>query len=536
MPNSPTVPLPEPLKQKIKDALVALSLANLCFTIAWLGLLYDNDQGFFRSYPVLLPSLLALATNIFGLALLVWLVLQALRRFPNRGFHLAVHLLFFGLLFQLLNYWRVELLHISGSVTQLLKEPAGMFVVVILLIFVVWQHRLLARSAAVVVACLSPLAIYTLVKIALLCLGLVTVVRPGWRDAGQPPLRPVPAGQPRVVWIIFDELDYRLVFEQPPVGFAFSELNRLRAESLSATRANAPANKTAISMPSLMAGRRLTAGVVTSASDMSLTMFKPDNTYELETNDWSRLPNVFSDAQQLGVNTAVVGWYLPYSRLLSTNLNDCTWYPMPSYQPGRAKTYGAALIRELACLTGSWHIHQGYLDLARESIDKSVSLVTNAGYGLILLHLFPPHWPGIYDAARDRFTPWTLPQSTGYFNNVVLADHYLARIRRAMESSGEWDKTWIILSADHSWRFTDSYDQQHDFRVPFLVKPPGTNAPVAYAPEFNTVITRDLIRAILRGQISNPTNTAGWLDTHARPYPTAPGRLVTADGSLLIEK
>jgi hypothetical protein len=39
-----TVPLPRPLKTKIEDGLVALSLANLCFIKVGFDLLSDHDR------------------------------------------------------------------------------------------------------------------------------------------------------------------------------------------------------------------------------------------------------------------------------------------------------------------------------------------------------------------------------------------------------------------------------------------------------------------------------------------------------------
>jgi len=98
-----------------------------------------------------------------------------------------------------------------------------------------------------------------------------------------------------------------------------------------------------------------------------------------------------------------------------------------------------------------------------------------------------------------------IPQKgpTGYFNNVVLADHIMGELRRAMESSGQWDRTWVFVSADHSWRLSASYDGKRDFRVPFIVKPPGPNASMIDAQEFNTAVTAHVINAIIDRQITN---------------------------------
>jgi arylsulfatase A-like enzyme len=92
-------------------------------------------------------------------------------------------------------------------------------------------------------------------------------------------------------------------------------------------------------------------------------------------------------------------------------------------------------------------------------------------------------------------------------------------MRHAMETSGQWDKTWLIISADHSLAASASFSS-HDPRVPFIVKPPGANEPSIYSPIINTILTHDLILAILRGEITSQPGLVTWLDKHGKPLPT----------------
>jgi hypothetical protein len=218
----------------------------------------------------------------------------------------------------------------------------------------------------------------------------------------------------------------------------------------------------------------------------------------------------------MGVNTAAVGWYLPYAKLFGKDLNYCFWRPFPVYEPSRASTFGAAMWRQIQCLTGPLHARQDTVAMYQQCLAESTALITNTAYGLTLLHMFPPHFPGIYLRDKDQFTARKMDTATGYFNNLALADRTLGKFRQALVASGEWDTTWFIVSADHSWRYSREYDGQHDFRVPFLVNPPGPNEPAVYSQPFNTVATRYLIEAILRGEITNRTQAvADWLQIHA---------------------
>ena len=421
-----------------------------------------------------------------------------------------IHLVFLFLLLMVADRVRAAF-HPKYNLELLVRQPVGALVAVVIGALVLWKHRQVAKIGALIVAILSPMAVFNLGRIVLLCFGIMHLRQAG-EDPVLPPLGPVHENQPRVVWIIFDELDYRLVFETPPAGFSFPEFDHLHNGSLFAIQAYPPTDSTILSMPSLIVGRQIRVTTLTNSSELALTFADTG-----ETAGWSQLPSVFSTARQLGINTALVGWYIPYARVLHRDLNYCSWYPYPAFEPARATTFGEAMKRQIQSLSGPLHIRQSFVDMYYQSMNDSLSLVTNSDYGLVLLHLYPPHPPGLYLPDQDRFSLVSQPRVRAYFNSLVLTDRSFGEIRRAMEASGQWDKTWLILSADHSWRSSLMYDGRRDFRVPFLVKSPGTNAPMTYDREFNTTLTHDLILAILQGGVTNQANVAAWLDANGKP-------------------
>lgn len=87
-------------------------------------------------------------------------------------------------------------------------------------------------------------------------------------------------------------------------------------------------------------------------------------------------------------------------------------------------------------------------------------------------------------------------------------------MRKAMVETGQWDKTWFILSADHSWLQSTLYYNQRDLRVPFLVKAPAQSKTFTYSAQINTVLTRNLILAILTDELHNEQDAATWIDEH----------------------
>ena len=118
--------MPPPLKRKIKDGIVAVSLANLCFANAWFTILYDTDKGYFNKLPIRTSSTLALLINIFWLSAVVWLGLRVWRRFQNRLLHLALHLAFLGLLLIPVDFVRIQIFHILDyQVIMFFHQPDG---------------------------------------------------------------------------------------------------------------------------------------------------------------------------------------------------------------------------------------------------------------------------------------------------------------------------------------------------------------------------------------------------------------------------
>lgn len=506
------IPISPALKQGIKDAIVAVTMGVWILVRPWSHLLIDQDRYFFKD-PVTSVELGAMLLNMAWVSLAVWLGIKAWRRAQSKILLLVLDLVFVGLLIFPADYIRVQVFTMHfGGVGGFFKNPLTLGVLIVAAVLVLWKHRQAARGAALLAGLTLPVAGWTALKIMLVCLGVMHL-RQCTSVPEAPGILPARAGQPRVLWIIFDETDFRLAYEKRPGWVKLPAFDQLRRESLFASHAYSPGSSTIISMPALIIGHQL-AAVEHSGCDMALTRL--DNGL---TSNWSEMPNVFSSARGLGFNTALVGWYHPYSRVLGGSLNYCSWYPMPGFEMARAANFRDAIKEQLASLSGHYDVRRMFINACQKSFADGLSIVTNDEYGLILLHMPPPHLPGIYLAADGKFTAKGVEGPAGYFNNLMLADHELGAFRRAMESRGEWEKTWIIVSSDHWWRKSETYDNISDHRVPFIVRAPGPGHPSTYSHQFNTVLTHDLILAILRGQVTNQAGVAALLDTGAPDLP-----------------
>ena len=371
--------------------------------------------------------------------------------------------------------------------------------------------------------------------------------------------------RPRVIWIIFDEMDYHLAFEGRPSRLQMPEFDRLRRESLFGERVSAPARYTLLSMPSFITGRKVV--------DVKVKMSDLDLRFE-NSHDWvsfAAAPNLFRNARKAGFNTAIAGWLHPYCRVLGDDLSECSSASSPpdeavidkkisiwpmwkraiftvlwdaSYlplhtakdlvtpQPGiiqnasRAPSNASTAVE---LLLRTRQILQTMGRLRREEQIRSVNLITTEAVrmlrdpdlNLVMIHFPAPHPEGIWDSEGRRFSAIG---PSDYIDNLALADYLLSAVRRALEATGNWDSTSILISADHpfrvdEWNAAPSWNPEMESLtrgkslkyVPFLLKLPGHQPPAAISRPFNNVVSSALILRILRGQILEPKQVIKFL-------------------------
>ena len=503
-----------PVRDMIKDALVALSLANLCFGNAWYYLLVldETTHGYYSKYAISASHLIALVANIALFALLLWYGALLVRRSSDRRVHFVGDIALCATLLVSLDFVRLHLFYHAYMVWvwPVLRHGWIAFIVAAAMLAIVSRwHRLAARLAKMIIVFCLPLAVFTLAKAGLMFLSVEWAPRAEAVPSASPLFKPVPPR--RVVWIIFDEMDQRVAFRQRPPGLQLPELDRLRRESFVANNAYPPNSGTQLSMPALITGQMVVDARISSRDDLMLSLANGQQI------GWSQMPNVFSRARELGFNTALVGWHHPYSRILGPALNDCDWYPNPTYSKTRAPTLSGSMRLQIRAIFPK--IRSNFVELYRSSLEKSRPLATDPRYGLVLLHLFPPHAPTIYRRDTGQLILYGTRQATGYLDNLALADRTLGELRRAMESAGVWTNTWVLISADHWWREARLLDEKMDHRIPFILKPAGASAGQVYPSPFCTIITHDLLLAILRGDIRDVQELPSWMDQHKTAPP-----------------
>jgi arylsulfatase A-like enzyme len=146
--------------------------------------------------------------------------------------------------------------------------------------------------------------------------------------------------------------------------------------------------------------------------------------------------------------------------------------------------------------------------------EEARRLVTDKRLGLVFAHLPGPHAPFVYDNKKRTLTRKN-DLVRGYIDELALTNQTIANLRKALEESGEWDNTVLLITSDHPFRNSDSLDGKSDPRVPFLLKMKGQRDGMSISTPFNTVVCGDLALAILSGQVFSSGEATDWLQRHA---------------------
>jgi hypothetical protein len=519
---------------------ICAAFATCCFLNTWVELAQGDMAHYARFHPglVTMPAVLVLEAAISGLLFAAWEMQRRWKPIP----YAAANLLFlFASIFP------------AGivSVAVMRASPFNLGAIVRLPFYWVLTFAVTLPVAAYCV--LRPVRAGGLMRrvflysIPVLCVVVfqacsVTLFRFSRQDFADGPaaarLGPSSPGK-RVVWIVFDELSEAIVFDRRPASLTLPNFDKLRARGFRALAASSPNNVTENSMPSLILGLRVEK--TEPVHPGSLLLSAPGRSERFE---WRSTPNVFDRARELGFNTALAGWALPYGRLINGSLTECTWtadwllsgVEEPSAPQSLVRSMIGRLRNQAASFPLIGHIPgmnpsgpQRAAKIARfQMLMKSASAyAADPSLGLVLLHLPAPHPPGIYDRAQGRFSD---ADGRSYLDNTALADRALGELTQAIERAGLARETTLIVSGDHGWR-TGGWSHAPNWTkeeqrasenvetmgVPFLVRFPGQDQEFSYATPFNTMLTADMILAILRGELHSPQQFADWISGRAKP-------------------
>jgi hypothetical protein len=501
-----------------RDALIALSLTNLCYLRVWTELLtYQRYDTYLMKAPPGRAAMLAAMTNVVGIAAVLWMAIAWARRSSSRRIWASAEWAFLLSLALPLNALRAVLTRFSDLFKSTLFEVLGtggvMALAAILVAggcaLILLFRTKLAKAAATVLAAMSPFCAVTFGQ----AIWKIKQYNPTeFANRSPEPLVPVVKDQ-HVVWFVCDEWDYRLTFVDRNASLLLPEIDRLRGETLFAENALPPGTETPVSIPSYFIGRPVEH--IGYQNPRHAEIYYHDEKTSVQ---WSEQPSIFASAHNLGFNTAAVEWFHPTCRVLP-GMAYCDWWPLALQSNSMGETFAELLPNQTRSLFettllspfGPSLSQEAHVRTYRAIMEASLRAVNNKNYNLTFIHLPVPHAPHGYNSHTKKFDLANAP-IRGYTDSLALLDVTLGELRRSMERARTWDASAILITSDHPYREAQLLDGRSDPRIPWLLKLPHQQQGCVYPRKFNTVLTQEFLLAILKGEFGDGIGAKLWLD------------------------
>lgn len=508
-----------------KDAVFAVSLATLLFLGSWEQIERMPALAFYTKELAPDGDLLsALLLNVLLMATGIYVIVRTIRRIADPWVRLMGETALWLILYIPL---REVVVWVEPPEAHW-QRTLGLLILVIAAATATSLLRWPIKVATALVLVLSPL-------LPLLFVHALLKQRPAreaWFDRPLARLNPSPPRR-RMVLVIFDSWDRYLTFEARPDSIQLPETDRFRRTAIDIERTTSPAIWTRLSLPSLLTGHSVSAVEPKGPDQLALTLESG------EKEIFGQGMNVFRRVRELGGNTALTGWYLPYCRILAQDLCDCLWepYSRPDWHfadnPPRRLPIAMAQWRTLLfALPLAKNLEQHAIEedahlwmhaIAQHLLSRALRVVGDPRLNLVVLHLPMPHEPGIFDRHTKQFST---SESSDYIDNLVLVDQVIGQLRVAMERQGTWDSSAVLLTSDHPLRAYLSKENDEVWRatghkmhpyVPFLLKMPGQTNGIEWTGPLASIASQDLILSFLRGELREPQDAVAWLKEHREP-------------------
>ena len=311
-----------------------------------------------------------------------------------------------------------------------------------------------------------------------------------------------PVDLQRLVWVTFDELDQRILFDKRPAGYEFPGLDSFRKQSIYASRVVPPGGKTITAMPTYWIGQRVVQSRKRSCSRLDVQVEGSEAFVSVSDFD-----HIFREAFASGASIGIAGYFHPYCRLFGDFADGCQSFFVSGHHERASTNLAASMKSSARTLLPEWLRARAVRSF--ESIRSAgLEMAINPLRDFVVVHVNMPHWPYVYDPSSDEFKIWA--SGLSYADNVVCADKMLSEIERESRKAGLWDKTAVVVMADHGWKpMPGSYSEPG--AIPLMIKMPNQRDEIQLDGELDSVLTKKLLLAILQRELRTPQDVASWL-------------------------
>lgn len=503
-------------------------LGDILFSFSWSSILMiknfdilvfqNTNKLYFESPPNAYSYLGAICLTIV-LFFVVYLLIFLYRNSKNKIFRVVISLVFISSLLIVVGYIRE-----SSNIVQIAPDHLLIYFDVSLLIFtgligggalfgiVLFYRRRLGHVFYFAVLVLSPFGLIMMGQLiwgAGTAFALTPKADPFTKNSGPAEVSTEEGVIHRkVIWLVFDTLEPRALFEGRPKGWVFPEFDKLRAEGYYANNVKQTAQKTLLAIPSMLTGHRISETEILPDPDLLIRSESFGGTHRL-----SQEKTIFHRAHSLGLRSAIVGFYHPYCRFFEGLLSKCLRLAVLSPEKFPRRNLLQVMWLQLRALS-IFHRRQSMIDAYKILSERGRAIALDPEIDLAFVHMTVPHKTYVYDSEKQDFTLFNFG-ITGYFDNIVLADRFLARLRSGLKNRGLWDEVTIVVTADTGWPNSVRYYGDNPRKIPLLIKLPGQTTAVPLPQPFNEplngIILHNLVLDLLVGKLTTYKDLEQWL-------------------------
>ena len=281
-----------------------------------------------------------------------------------------------------------------------------------------------------------------------------------WRPGIQAFANPVPTppdAEPRLVWIVFDELAYQPVFEARDPSLGLPNFDRLRSQSTVYSNVKPIGYHTRLVVPSLLLGQIVTSSTMNAKNQF---MVRTDDDPHWEPFDAHT--SLFGMASRRGISTSIVGWYVPYCPIFAGTATECYWSnddtedgAPSSINAGFAadvwyplRVVAEQLVAPSQALADVAHWESlSHVASVKDLSQHALAALANSHADIIYLHLPVPHPPAFWNRRSHSYGV-----GGSYLDSLDYSDRLLGQMLDILQSQPRWAKTTLIIQGDHSWR------------------------------------------------------------------------------------
>jgi hypothetical protein len=356
-----------------------------------------------------------------------------------------------------------------------------------------------------------------------------------WAPWGSPldPLAAPPESKvagPPVYFVIFDGWSAQESLDRGRFRKFMPELRALAAQSVVFERAVSPSFDTAVSVPRLLFARGEGWWLTPGNAEAVWQRREARDSEPLETAQALGSPNLFQPFAERGYETVLTGYYLPYRRLLGSELRVARSEPHVPRGSSLAERLRVRALAGARYLQGPGAAKRllaehrlryslNWYALNQRVLSDTLEIAARWPRNTFAFIHFPmPHPPFVVAADGSFRGPYRGDRSSGtradYRLHLRNVDRIVGLFVAALRASGRFDDALIVMTGDHGWK-------RHDRRVlhvPLLIKWPRQRASHAIGDVFPTLALPALLELASRGGVSE-SDALRFIAEHAQPVP-----------------